>query len=48
MLKQMDPNNVEQLRTFLQGRMADADPQVFERTAKIIQDVKEKWGCCFV
>lgn len=41
MLKQMDPNNVEQLRTFLQGRMADADPQVFERTAKIIQDVKE-------
>ena len=41
MLKQIDPNNLEQLRAFLKGRMADADPVILNNTAKIIQNVKE-------
>lgn len=41
MLKQIDSNNLEQLRTFLKGRMADADPVILNNTAQIIQNVKE-------
>ncbi len=41
MLKQIDPNNLEELRAFLKGRMADADPVILNNTAKIIKNVKE-------
>ncbi len=42
MLTRRDPKNIEELRTFLEGRMADSDPIIMERTGAIIEQVRKQ------
>lgn len=40
MLKQMDPNNVAELKSYLDGRIQDVDASILMAVSEIIQDVK--------
>lgn len=42
MLKRIDPNNIEELCSFLDGRMSDADPAILQRVSAILERVEMK------
>ena len=42
MLKRIDPNNIEELCSFLDGRMSDADPAILQRVSAILERVRNE------